>query len=204
LTRFGNDRHFNNFSHPDRLADSVQIRLSEKRDNGRMTASTSPEPFRERLVPGPLFFVALLLLIPGVALIFTPFAQAIAFPIAIATYLVVAASFLFLAPVLEVRDGVLRAGQAQIAVTHLGKIEVLDDASLRTIVGPGADARAHLMLRGYIHTGLRIEITDPSDPTPYWVLTSRKPRLLRSALETGRPDSSQAAPPTETQSPTAP
>ena len=33
-------------------------------------------------------------------------------------------------------------------------------------LGPRLDARAHLVLRGWIHTAVRVELRDPADPTP--------------------------------------
>jgi len=151
-----------------------------------MTANPAPIAFRERLVPGPMLFVALLLLIPGVALIVTPISAAIAFPISIVVYVLAAGSFLLMSPVLEVSGGRFTAGRAGIPIELLGRIDVLDADRLRAVIGPGADARAYLMLRGYIHSGLRIEVRDPADPAPYWVVTTRKPETLRAAIETAR------------------
>ena len=44
------------------------------------------------------------------------------------------------------------------------------------------------MLRPYVKTAVRVELTDPADPTPYWLLSSRHPQALASALDaaTGR------------------
>ncbi|HWJ84512.1 MAG TPA: DUF3093 family protein, partial [Cellulomonas sp.] len=34
----------------------------------------------------------------------------------------------------------------------------------------------------WIHAGVRIELVDPADPTPYWIVTSRRPDELAAAL----------------------
>jgi hypothetical protein len=39
-----------------------------------------------------------------------------------------------------------------------------------------------MLLRGYIPTAVRIEITDPEDPTPYIYLSTRDPKALAAAL----------------------
>ena len=36
-----------------------------------------------------------------------------------------------------------------------------------------ADPRAFLLLRSYVPTALRVEVTDPEDPTPYLYLSTR-------------------------------
>lgn len=151
-----------------------------------MPTSHDAAPFRERLVPGPWLFVALLLLIPAVALVMTPIFSAIAWPAAVIVYVLAAGSFLLLAPTVEVADGELIAGRARIPVALLGAVETLDADQLRAVIGPGADARAYLMLRGYVHSGIRVSIEDPDDPTPYWVVTSRRPKSLRDSIERAR------------------
>lgn len=151
--------------------------------------SALPEPaadFRERLFPGPWLFITLLLILPAVSLTLTPIDQAIAVPGAIVAYVLVAGSLLLMAPTVEVRGEVLVAGRASIPIALLGRVETLDDEGLRAAIGPGLDARAYLMVRGYIHSGVRIDVEDPADPAPYWIITSRKPRTLRAAIEAAR------------------
>jgi hypothetical protein len=54
--------------------------------------------------------------------------------------------------------------------------------------GVDADARAYLVLRGYCGGAVKVEVDDPGDPTPYWLVSSRRPLQLAAAL---RPDSVQ-------------
>ena len=87
-----------------------------------------------------------------------------------------------LAPRVEVRDGVLRAGGAHIPVDLLGAAVALDADETRAELGPRLDARAHVCLRGWIHSAVRVEVRDPQDPTPYWVVSTRRPDALAAAL----------------------
>lgn len=90
-----------------------------------------------------------------------------------------------------VTDEWLRAGRARIRLRHLAAPQELGASGMRTTAGPDADARAYLLLRPYILTGVRIEVSDPRDPTPYWLVSSRRPALLAAALNqgtTGVPD----------------
>ena len=85
-------------------------------------------------------------------------------------------------PRLEVGDGVFRAGRAHIGAQHLGPAEALDAERTRRVAGPEADARAFLLLRPYLKRAVRVEITDPADPAPYWLVSSRRPEELAGAL----------------------
>ena len=81
-----------------------------------------------------------------------------------------------------VRDGELTAGRAHIGVEHVGEVTPLDAAATRLLAGRDADARAYLLLRPYLRTAVRVEITDPADPAPYWLICTRHPRRLSEAL----------------------
>ncbi|MFY0407883.1 DUF3093 domain-containing protein [Solicola sp. PLA-1-18] len=81
----------------------------------------------------------------------------------------------------------LRAGTARIALQHCGEVEALDVAQTRALHGPQADARAFFCVRPYVHTAVRVEILDPRDPTPYWLVGSRHPQRLATALRSRRP-----------------
>jgi hypothetical protein len=88
---------------------------------------------------------------------------------------------------IEVRDGLLYAGPARIELRHLGDVEALDKEATRRVHGVDADARAFLHTRPYISRAVRIAIDDPADPTPYWLVSTRHPRTLAAALNTGDP-----------------
>lgn len=82
----------------------------------------------------------------------------------------------------SVRDGVLTAGRARIEAGHLGAAEALDAEATRRTAGREADARAFLLLRPYLKRAVKVAISDPADPTPYWLVSTRHPEELAAAL----------------------
>ncbi|MFD4572843.1 DUF3093 domain-containing protein [Streptomyces sp. NPDC058417] len=80
----------------------------------------------------------------------------------------------------------LIAGEAKIPVAALGEAEVLDAEEARAWRTYKADTRAFLLLRSYIPTALRVQVTDPADPTPYLYLSTREPERLAEALRAAR------------------
>ncbi|MDK1475923.1 DUF3093 domain-containing protein [Streptomyces sp. 549] len=84
---------------------------------------------------------------------------------------------------IRVVAGSLVAGSARIPLSALGRAEVLDEAEARAWRSYKADPRAFMVLRGYVPTAVRVEVTDPADPTPYVYLSSRRPERLVAALE---------------------
>ena len=83
---------------------------------------------------------------------------------------------------ISVRNGVLRAGRAHIEVSHLGTVTALDPEETRRTAGREADARAYLLLRPYLKRAVRVQIEDPRDPTPYWLVSTRHPDELARVL----------------------
>ncbi|MGW3648645.1 DUF3093 domain-containing protein [Streptomyces sp. NPDC000878] len=80
----------------------------------------------------------------------------------------------------------LIAGEAKIPVAALGEAEILDAEEARAWRTYKADTRAFMLLRSYIPTALRVQVTDPEDPTPYLYLSTREPEQLVAALESAR------------------
>jgi hypothetical protein len=85
-------------------------------------------------------------------------------------------------PRVSASDGWFRAGRAKIEAVHLGAVAALDAEETRRVAGPEADARAYLLLRPYLKRAVRVEITDPADPAPYWLVSSRHPDELARAV----------------------
>jgi hypothetical protein len=88
----------------------------------------------------------------------------------------------FGASTISVAAGELRAGRARIGTEHLGAVTPLDPEAARRLAGREADARAYLLLRPYLKRAVRVELTDPADPAPYWLLATRHPDRLADAL----------------------
>jgi hypothetical protein len=81
-----------------------------------------------------------------------------------------------------VGDGALRAGRARIEARYLGAAEALDPEAARRVAGMEADARAFLVLRPYLKRAVKVQINDPADPAPYWLLNTRHPDRLARAI----------------------
>lgn len=76
----------------------------------------------------------------------------------------------------------LRAGRAHIARRHLGQCLPQNAEQTRRLAGVDADARAFLVVRPYLNQSVVVEINDPRDPAPYWLIGTRRPAQLATAL----------------------
>ncbi|CAN5851483.1 hypothetical protein BH20ACT6_BH20ACT6_10020 [soil metagenome] len=83
------------------------------------------------------------------------------------------------------RDEVV-AGRAHVPLHVCGAIDPLDARATRAVRGPEADARAYLLLRPWVRQAVRIELCDPDDPTPYWLVSARHPERIAAAVVAAR------------------
>jgi hypothetical protein len=83
---------------------------------------------------------------------------------------------------IRVSDGVLQAGRARIPLRQVGRVQALGAEAARLQAGRDADARAYLLIRPYLRRAVRIDIDDPADPTPYWLVGTRHADRLAAVL----------------------
>ncbi|WP_112465966.1 DUF3093 domain-containing protein [Streptomyces triticisoli] len=147
----------------------------------------SAQPYEERLTAPRSWWLISLLIGVSVALVLLPFGT---LPMLAGLAGGTAATAVVVSSYGSVRirvvGGLLIAGEAKIPVTALGEAHVLDAEEARAWRTHKADTRAFLLLRAYIPGALRVEVTDPEDPTPYLYLSTREPERLAEALRTAR------------------
>ncbi|MGY4642729.1 DUF3093 domain-containing protein [Cellulomonas sp. URHB0016] len=141
--------------------------------------------YSERLWPGGLAWVLLAVLAGMLGIALVPVDGRTGAAVALLTVAVGSVVLLRTSPTVQVDHGVLRAGTAHVPLAVLGAARALDGDETRAELGPRLDARAHLCHRGWVRTAVRFELLDPQDPTPYWVVSSRHPDALVSAVRKG-------------------
>jgi hypothetical protein len=82
----------------------------------------------------------------------------------------------------QVADGELRAGEARLPLRRVGRVDVVPREGKQVALGPELDPAAFLVHRAWIGPVVRIEVTDPADDTPYWIVSTRDPDALVKAL----------------------
>ena len=84
--------------------------------------------------------------------------------------------------VVSIDENVLRVGKAWIDRKFIGTALPLNREEMRRARGIELNPSAYVELRGWISTGVKIEINDPEDPTPYWLISSKQYKELTSAI----------------------
>ena len=144
--------------------------------------------YRERLrVPGSWWLLA----VPLVALfggeVYAGFGGLVP-PLIYAALIVAVGGFMLSwgATRVEVAGGTLRAGPASLPLSQAGDVVALDERQAALLRGPRADPAAHLMLRPYLKRAVYIGLANPGSGVPYWLVATRRPAELATAIERGR------------------
>lgn len=138
--------------------------------------------YRERLSPSLWLVASAAVTAPMAALVFTPLDATLALIIGAAVGIAVVAIMILGSPVVEIRDGWLHAGRAHIDAIYLGDVEALTGEDARTARGTGLHPRSWHLIRGGIDGIVVVTVTDPDDPAPSWVISSRTPDRLAAAI----------------------
>jgi hypothetical protein len=142
--------------------------------------------YREKLWPSPWLFVIIALVIPASLLVFLPISLLAGILTAAGLYLGSAALLVLASPTVRVSDGLLTAGRARIETRLLGEAVGMDGVEATLERGQRLDARAWLLIRGWIAPVVRIPLDDPTDPAPYWLISSRHPQKMAAAINGSR------------------
>ncbi len=82
----------------------------------------------------------------------------------------------------RVADGELRVAEATLPLRWVGRVEAVAVADKQAALGPELDPQAYLVHRAWVGPVVRVEVTDPDDPTPYWIFSVRDTDRLVAAL----------------------
>jgi hypothetical protein len=141
--------------------------------------------YEERLVPPPWVWLAVLAvaLVSAAALHGGAPGWRAVVPYAVLLPVAVGALVLASRGRITVADGVLHVPGARIGLHHLGGATPLSREGTRRVRGPLAEPRAFVVTRGWLTESVRVQVEDPDDDTPYWLVGTRRPAQLAAALQ---------------------
>lgn len=76
----------------------------------------------------------------------------------------------------------LRVADAHLPLSFVGAVQIVPVKAKRKALGPHLDPAAFVIHRGWVGPLVRVQLTDPADPTPYWIFSTRHPERLAELL----------------------
>ncbi len=81
-----------------------------------------------------------------------------------------------------VTDTEFRVDDARLPVEFIADVVALDAEGKREALGVGAHPLAFVVQRPWIKGAVQVVLNDPADPTPFWVVSTRRPVDLATVL----------------------
>lgn len=141
-----------------------------------------PALYSERLWPAWWVWLVALGISGAGILIFAPISAAASYIAAAVIFALLAGGLVASTPVVAVTAEGFRAGRASLPLEFVGAVEAFDGEEATAERGPRLNGLAYLCIRGWIPAVVRVELTDPEDTTPYWLVSTRRPARLAAAL----------------------
>lgn len=138
--------------------------------------------YRERLAPPLWLIIVVLLGAPMLGLAFRPLGTTASMAIAVLSAIALLVAITLSAPVIKITETTLFAGRAQISTSYIDSAQTLEGASEVDKRQLHSQPQTWLLLRGGIKTAVKFYINDPEDPKKLWIVSSRTPERIVTAV----------------------
>ena len=147
-----------------------------------MPTASEPAGISERLWPSPGIWAVTIGFGAALGLVPAPISTDAGAIVSVVGVVVLVTLLIVATPTLSVTADEFVAGRARIPVSMVSEVKELNAEEMRQAIGVDLDARAYLCIRGWLPTGVMVVLKDPEDPTPYWLVSTRRPQTIATAL----------------------
>lgn len=139
--------------------------------------------YREKLWPNAWIWIIAAGISGAGILVFAPISAAAGYTAAVVLFTIIAILLILSTPTILVTENTLTVGRATIERRFVGAAQPFRGEEATAERGTRLNGLAYLCIRGWIDPVVKIGITDPADPTPYWLASTRHPDKLAAALQ---------------------
>ena len=147
------------------------------------TPSDSAVLYQEKLWPNFWIWLVSAGLSSAGILVFAPISIGAGITAAVVLFVIISVLLILSTPSITVTGSTLRVGRAMIERRFVGNAEAFEGKEATAERGTRLNGLAFMCIRGWVDPVVRIEITDPSDRTPYWLTSTKHPDRLLAALQ---------------------
>ena len=148
-----------------------------------------PKPaiyYRERVLPSVVSLWSVLLIVPTAWLTLLPFATKIGhytgLILGVVFAIAVLVSIWFAAPMIELDERGFSVGDATLPLAVIAGYEIVTPDKAFEERGHKLDPGAYVRFQLSVNSLLKLQIDDPQDSTPYWLIATRNPQGIVDTL----------------------
>jgi len=146
-------------------------------------AQVATPSYTERVLPSAVSLLPVLIIFPTMYLTLLLINQVAGILLGLTVTVAVLASIWFAAPLIQMDSKSISVGDVVLpksVITHVRIIYPREGFQER---GPKLSPAAFTKFQISVKTMIRIEIDDPTDSTPYWLIATRNPETIKALLE---------------------
>ena len=138
--------------------------------------------YSEWVLPNWSSFLPVLIIYPTLWLTFVPINVTIGIWSGLLLTVAAIAGMVAKAARVTVTNQTLTVKNAQIERKYISAVEEIGPDQAFFERGSGLDTRAWIHFQGSVKTLVKASLSDPEDPTPYWLFSSRNPAAVKKSL----------------------
>jgi hypothetical protein len=138
--------------------------------------------YTERVLPKWTSFLPVLGVFPAIWLTLLPINEAAGVIAGVVSTVVIALAMIAKSATISISSDSLQVSTASIERKHISGVEVISKGDAFAARGRELDPRAWFHFQGSVETLVRVKISDPADPTPYWLFSTRRPEQVKKIL----------------------
>lgn len=138
--------------------------------------------YSEWVLPNWTSFLPILLIFPTFWLTFLPINELVGVVSGAVVSVLTVLAMIAKSARVTITDESLKVRNAQIERKFISGVAEVDAEHAFYERGNGLDFRAWVHFQGSVKTLVKVSISDPEDPTPYWLFSTRKPSEIKKSL----------------------
>jgi hypothetical protein len=138
--------------------------------------------YTERVLPKWSSFLPVLGVFPAIWLTLLPINEIAGVVAGLVTTALIVFAMIAKSARISITSESLEVSTASIERKHISAIEVISKSEAFAARGRELDPRAWFHFQGSVDTLVRVQISDPNDPTPYWLFSTRRPEQIKEVL----------------------
>ena len=138
--------------------------------------------YSERVLPHWSAVLPVLVIPPISFLTLLPFSSEAGLVLGVTLSLGVLAAIWFAAPQIAIDEQHLEVGSATLPRKFIGNVELIPASQAFVERGVNLSPAAYASFQASVKTMVKVEVTDPEDPTPYWLFSTRNGAEIKKLL----------------------
>jgi hypothetical protein len=138
--------------------------------------------YTEWVLPKWSSFLPTLGIFPAIWLTFLPINQTIGLWSGLGATVLIVVLMIAKSARITVTGDTLQVSNAIIERKFISGVEVIEKEDAFVARGRQLDPRAWIHFQSSVSTLARVQVSDPADPTPYWLFSTRNPQKIKEVL----------------------